>query len=92
MTFCYFSCLSRYCLQHLSMAALRLLTLDSLPQSDQTVSQLIADTNSLKNIAKAGLYTWTKGFITSITMWDLCTIDWPKEDAANFESQNFEGP
>ena len=22
-------------------------------------------------------------------MWDLCTIDWPKEDAANFESQNF---
>ena len=26
------------------------------------------------------------------TMWDLCTIDWPKEDAANFESQNFEGP
>ena len=57
MTFCYFSCLSRYCLQHLSMAALRLLTLDSLPQSDQTVSQLIADTNSLKNIAKAGLYT-----------------------------------
>ena len=25
-------------------------------------------------------------------MWDLCTIDWPKEDAANFESQNFEGP
>ena len=26
------------------------------------------------------------------TMWDVCTIDWPKEDAANFESQNFEGP
>ena len=26
------------------------------------------------------------------TMWDLCTIDWLKEDAANFESQNFEGP
>ena len=26
------------------------------------------------------------------TMWDLCTIDWQKEDAANFESQNFEGP
>ena len=27
-----------------------------------------------------------------LTMWDVCTIDWPKEDAANFESQNFEGP
>ena len=28
----------------------------------------------------------------NLTMWDLCTIDWPKEDTANFESQNFEGP
>ena len=26
-------------------------------------------------------------FIKSGTMWDVCTIDWPKEDAANFEKE-----
>ena len=39
-----------------------------------------------------GQYCSTQEIFNKNTMWDLCTIDRPKEDAANFESQNFEGP
>ena len=45
--------------------------------------------NMLPPYLKIWEWEWIFG---RATMWDVCTIDWPKDDAANFESQNFEGP
>ena len=50
----------------------------------------------LNGITRSGVFMWISvknlKICNGYTMWDVCTIDWPKEDASNFESQNFEGP